>query len=964
MAATRPAALLPLLTKARSADASRTATTDRDLLQRFARNKDEAAFAAIVGRHGPMVLGACRRVLGNSADAEDACQATFVVLARKARSGRWQRSVASWLYATARLVALNARTARARRARHEGRATTRPTANPLAQISGEELLAILDEELAHLPGRYRAPVVLCCLEGLTRDEAARQLGVPAATLKGQLERGRRRLHDALARRGVALGAGLLAVLATSRAGASPPHLVEAIRSAAAGNAPPAVAALAEGTAMNGVVKKAVLGILAIAAAAIIGFGLGEPRATTAGPEPEKVMPAKGGDKKVDPAGKPETKAEDRTITGKVIDTDGKPVANVEIIHRPIDGTATVVAKTAADGTFKVTVPMKSPGSHLFPRREGFASSEYLMPAKNTPAEKTFQLVKDTPIRGRLIDTEGKPVAGASVVVRHLSGYGDTLDKFLADWQKRPSDSHAPESKWFVSFRSWDNRKPANAADMFAAVTDKDGRFTIAHVGSERLANLHVRGPGIAEAGFEIVLRASFDPTPYNRETLDRLKSPYAIIGYNPMLYPPDTAIVAEAEKPIRGVVKETATGKPRAGVIVTLSEPRNYRMPRLFATTDADGRYEFHGAKKGNEYELSVKRDPETGMMGRTVKLRDTPAYEPIVADIGVARGIVLTGRFLDDQTGDPVHGYVCVGVLSDNESAKSRPEFDSPDSYDFAEANKDGVYRTVVPPGPILVMAGIRETGIGKGPTESKYQQMKIDPDYPQYFDKSMSGFRSQGGATTIMQGQWCKVLKLKPDETELTFDIRFKRASQFTVKVQDADGKPLTGFIAAGNTARDWALPETCENGTCLVYELDTAKPRFIAFLEPNRKLVGTLTLKGDEKEPATATLGLSGRVKGKLVDQAGQPIANAVVNVSYDRRAADEINRRVNGDWRATERNIETNAAGEFEIGTVIPGEKFTVFGRKKDRFLEPTDRTKKFMVKSDETVDLGQITVKEQ
>jgi len=935
--------------------------TDRELLTRFAKG-DQTAFAALVNRHGGMVLGVCRRVLPTVQDAEDACQAAFLVLARKASDRTWQSSIANWLYTTSRRIASRANRAASRRAKRESRPVARVTASALDQMTGREAFAALDEELDRLPPIYREPLVLCYLEGLTRDEAAVRLRVPPATLKSQLDRGRKRLGDALTKRGVALGAGLLALAATSRARASPPRLIEAIRAAAAGDVPPAVAALAKGAAVNGIVKKLLLGVTLLAAAAILGLGLGQPTTSTAGPPPDKAMPAKGGDKKDAPAIKSELKEENRTITGKVIDPDGKPVANVEIIHRPIDGTATVVAKTAADGTFKVTVPMKSPGSHLFPRLDGFASNEYLMPATNTPAEKTFQFVKDTPIRGRLIDTQGQPVAGASVVVRHLSGYGDTLDKFLADWQKRPGDSHVPESKWSVSFRSWDNRKPANAGEMFAAVTDKEGRFTIAHVGSERLANLHVRGPGIAEAGFEIVLRTGFDPTPYNRETLEKLKSPYAFIGYNPMLYPPDTAIVAEAEKPIRGVVKETATGKPRAGVTVTLSEPRNHRMPRLFATTDADGRYEIHGAKKSNEYELSVKRDPETGMMGRTVKLRDTPAYEPIVADIGVAKGIVLAGRLLDDQTDDPVHGYVCVGVLSDNESAKSRPEFDSPDCYDYVEANKDGVYRTVVPPGPILIMAGIRQSGIGKGPTESKYQQMKTDPDYPQYFDKQMSGFRAPGGVTTIMQGQWCKVLKLKPEETELTFDVRFKRASQFTVKVQDSDGRPLTGVIAAGNTARDWAVPETCEKEICTVYELDTAKPRFIAFLEPKTKLVGTLTLKGDEKEPAKATLGLAGRVKGKLVDKTGQPIANAVVNVSYEHRAADEINRRVNGDWRATERNIETNAAGEFEIGTVIPGEKFTVYGRKKDRFLEPTDRTKKFTVTAGGTKDLGSLTMK--
>src|SRR5690349_17907663 len=106
--AARPAARL--LRKALAADADLGAATDRDLLRRFAKQKDEAAFATLVTRHAPMVLGVCRRVLGNPADAEDACQAAFVVLARKADAIRWQSSVAAWLYATARQLASNART--------------------------------------------------------------------------------------------------------------------------------------------------------------------------------------------------------------------------------------------------------------------------------------------------------------------------------------------------------------------------------------------------------------------------------------------------------------------------------------------------------------------------------------------------------------------------------------------------------------------------------------------------------------------------------------------------------------------------------------------------------------------------------------------------------------------------------------------------------------------------------------
>ena len=217
-------------------------------------------------------------------------------------------------------------------------------------------------------------------------------------------------------------------------------------------------------------------------------------------------------------------------------------------------------------------------------------------------------------------------------------------------------------------------------------------------------------------------------------------------------------------------------------------------MPNLMATTDADGRFEIHGAKKINEYELSVKRDPATGMIGRTVKLRDTPAYEPIVADIGVGKGIVLTGRLLDDQTGDPVSGgYVCVGVLSDNEFGEDSPGVRLARLLRL-RGREGGRGRTARSSRRARCCSwpASDRPGSAKGRRSRQYQQLRTDPDYPQYFDKELSGFRSPGGVTTIIQGQWCKVLKLKPDETELTFDIRFKRASRFTVKCRTRTASP----------------------------------------------------------------------------------------------------------------------------------------------------------------------------
>jgi RNA polymerase sigma factor (sigma-70 family) len=195
---------------------------DRALLDRFIGHRDEAAFAALMGRHGPMVLGVCRRVLGQEQDAEDAYQATFLVLACKAAAIRKREAVASWLHGVAHRIAGRLRRTGARQGAAHPLKTAEPELATEADVSWREARGILDEELRQLPEKYRAPLVLCYLEGKTRDEAAAQLGWTPGTLRGRLERGRAALRARLVRRGLTLSAALVPAALTPPVIASVP----------------------------------------------------------------------------------------------------------------------------------------------------------------------------------------------------------------------------------------------------------------------------------------------------------------------------------------------------------------------------------------------------------------------------------------------------------------------------------------------------------------------------------------------------------------------------------------------------------------------------------------------------------------------------------------------------------------------------------------------------------------------
>jgi uncharacterized protein len=208
--------------------------SDGQLLDRFLARREGTVFEALIGRHGPMVWGVCRRVLRDHHDAEDAFQATFLVLARKASTVMPREKLGNWLYGVAYQTSMKARATRARRRMREGQVTEMPEPEAASQAQRDELIERLDDELSRLPDKYRIPIVLCELEGKTHRQAADQLGWPIGTVSGRLSRARTMLARRLSRPGTSLSVQALGGLLArdvARAGV-PPGLVHATARAA------------------------------------------------------------------------------------------------------------------------------------------------------------------------------------------------------------------------------------------------------------------------------------------------------------------------------------------------------------------------------------------------------------------------------------------------------------------------------------------------------------------------------------------------------------------------------------------------------------------------------------------------------------------------------------------------------------------------------------------------------------
>jgi RNA polymerase sigma factor (sigma-70 family) len=363
---------------------------DHQLLDRFAAHRDEAAFEELLRRHGAMVLGVCRRLLGSEPDADDVFQATFLVLVHKAKSIRKGTSLGCWLYGVAQRLALKARAGAARRRIHERRIADMRQAEVSNEPAWDDVRPLLDEELARLPERLRAPLVLCYLEGKTNAEAARELGRPAGSLSKLLARGREVLRRRLTRRGVVLSSAALALVLADNAGAAVPAalgratLAAGLAAAAGMGTAGLVSARVAGLVHKGLrdmfLAKCKLVLVLVLTVAALGAGAAVLKAPPPPPPPEPQAEADE-----QPAATPKPKA--------VPDQDGDPLpagalARLGTVHLRHGHTIMTVV-FAPDGKSVVSTG----GDHLARRWDAVTGREIGNFGQQNDRDKPYQMTR-------------------------------------------------------------------------------------------------------------------------------------------------------------------------------------------------------------------------------------------------------------------------------------------------------------------------------------------------------------------------------------------------------------------------------------------------------------------------------------------------------------------------------------------------------------------------------------------
>jgi RNA polymerase sigma factor (sigma-70 family) len=754
-------------------DGTLAGLADAQLLKRYVSHRDELAFEALVQRHGPMVMSVCRGILVDPNDADDAFQASFLLLARKAGSLRVDGALGGWLHRISRRVALQLKSEAARRRDRERRAAELAGAASLSTTPWDDRHAILHEEIDRLPERYRQPLVLCYLEEMTYRQAANHLRWSEGSTQGRLTRGRDLLKARLTRRGVTLaGVGLSDLTIPKSTSAVSMAMLQATvqaarhfdlgEAAAVGTVSTAATALVNQALRSMLITKLKLagaaalsvGVLTFLVSALSAMVAAAPHGLPAqsiltdddrlSPAPTSA-PARPGE----PAKTTETTAEVLTFHGRVLGPDGKPTTGAAIytiLPSVIDPIEPVLrAMTGTDGRFRFAMPkadFEAAVRGLWHSVTILALAKGLGPdwvdmRKPAEEELPLRLVDDSvPISGRILDLQGKPVVGATIKRGRIKAEGaDGIDPYLKLLREDPK--LAADHRFAKEF--WNNPLPGQPTSV---TTDTEGRFKLTGVGRDRIVELKIETPTIQSATITAMTRPSATVSSPPGTTTVFAKTIYGASFDH--LAPPGRALT--------GIVRDKRTKQPLAGVTVC-GKGTNARV-----TTDAQGRFVLSGFPKGNSYALMVLAGQKAPYFVTCLNVPDTAGLASIETNVECVAGISMRLKLIDKETGKPVTGAdVAYFPIYPNPHAREVPG--------YAPVRGAGAFSS-----------GIWQSdGTPKRPTRFTFRHQA----------KKLAG-------SLIARG----------DETE-PYTIKMQSWGTITGRLVDAAGKPRTGVDLMTN---DW--------------------------------------------------------------------------------------------------------------------------------------------------------------
>jgi RNA polymerase sigma factor (sigma-70 family) len=834
---------------------------DGVLLQRFVAHGDEAAFEALVRRHGPRVLDVCLGVLHNSHDADDVFQATFLVLARKANSIRKQDSLGSFLYGVAQRIARKVRTRAARRREREQQAADMPTPQTSDELDRQELRALLCAELEHVAEEYRSALVLFYLEGKSYSETARALRCPVGTVRSRLARGREALRQRLLGRdgpratpsGVAVPAGLLAAT---------------MKAAVRGGASPQVLALAE-EALRGLAldkAKSVLAVLLAVGALAVATGLlagphspGEKVAVTGSPRRAVPDPA--------PAANPNPPRLD--VTGRALDRAGAPVVGATVYLRectPWRGLSLddvlAMTKTDAQGAFTFRGVVGKPLPSAWEADQHPWEVVVVAPGRAvvwrhlTPEVRRrgleIRLGPGKRLTGRVMAPGGQPVGGAEVRVIELIPPGSrTTSPVLYPWGMTPWRKDALVLQG--------SRLPLTAR------TDARGRFVLNTLPAGMLVRLGFSSGDYL--GRAVWTATTAEPQPnLIGETISNGKK---YVHVEPVLSG-DWTVTLQPGRRLRGRVLEAGTDGPVPGARVTAFTET--------VTTDAQGRFTLAPLPSNSRF-LCASGPPGADYLPVGQEFHWPQRGEPEVT-LQLRRGIAVTGQVVDEDTGRGI-ATVDLRYQCSHGSPGAACSFPA-----RVLTDSGGRFRLVVPAGPGKLTAH----GIWAGYHDPQTHTVDAQPSHP---------------------------------SVPLTFTLR--RGIAIRGRVLGPDGRGIRAAELKLEEQAEPAFPRwRCVSGNKGKFHLEGLPPGLACewvVIHPGLRLGARLpqALPPGRNDPLRVDIRLEplGTLTGRILDPHRSPLSGATV------RILAVIHLLGRGERETEVGGLAADRAGRFRFDRVLPG-----------------------------------------